>query len=89
MIVSDAAVIPVNKKSLTLIKEFVSLRNKERVVGSRNSVTFLEVKGWMVGPLSEDRTSGSGFFVGLKKDSGTEFLEKFQHRLNGLIYWYR
>jgi len=66
MIIFDAAVISVNKKSLTLTKEFVSLRNKERVVGSRNSVIFLEVKGWIVGPLSEDQTSGSGFFIGLK-----------------------
>ncbi len=65
MIVSDAVVISVNKKSLTPIKEFVNLRHKERVVGSRNSVIFLEVKGWIVGPLSEDQTSGSGFFIGL------------------------
>ena len=58
------------------------MHTKENVAGSGNSLIFLEVKTWIVGPLSEDRTSGSGFFIGLKKGLGPIF-----GKGSALTYW--
>jgi hypothetical protein len=50
------------------------------MAGSRDILRyFWRLKSWIVGPLSENRISGSGFFIEMK---GAEEIEKAERRLS-------
>ncbi len=42
-------------------------------MGPEILIYFWRLKNRIVGPLSESEISGSGFFIGLKKDPGPNF----------------
>jgi len=66
----------ISSLSVIFVEVFNGLNGSERTldsknifiyfyIGSRNSFQyFWRVKGWIVGPLSENKISGSGLFFG-------------------------
>jgi hypothetical protein len=56
------------------------------LVGSRNRVIyFWRLKNWIVGPLSEDKTSGSGFFIGNLKGILIALALRLPFAINGIV----
>jgi hypothetical protein len=54
----------------------IAQKERDRILGSRNALIFLEVKNRIVGPLSESKISDSGFFIGGRDRRGSRGLDQ-------------